>query len=207
MDMAHLAGGPDHSILDVVVRTSPKRHPGVDDVWPIIWMNELEELVQPELPLLRAQPEDAVHLVGPGDDVRNVVALPVADMREALGFGQAALALAQAAQHQQTGQGVGEPAADGLKQLSLLRRPDARVRALAEPEHVRLAPVWIPRHEEPRLHTQLLGHPDGQRMIRAGSEGYRARRRSDDSQQCRRVVVHGHVVADAEESGEFRPRA
>jgi hypothetical protein len=48
---------------------------------------------------LRFQPIDAVGFVRPGAEIRVGVALPVADVREALGFFELALAFAEAAKH------------------------------------------------------------------------------------------------------------
>ena len=71
-------------------------------------------------------------------------------MRDALGFFQPGLALSQVAKHQQAGQGVGQPSADLLEKPLLLRRPDPRVRALVQPEHVRLVDLGIDGHDDLR---------------------------------------------------------
>src|SRR5438445_13528400 len=69
------------------------------------------------------------------------------------------LALAQAAKHRQARQRVGESVPDSLDQTLLLRRPDPGMRALAEPEHVRLTTLRIQGHDDPGLDTQALRHP------------------------------------------------
>jgi len=50
----------------------------------------------------------------------------------------------------QAAQGIGEPAADLLKQPLFLRRPRARGSALVQPEQIRLIPLAVPEPAQGR---------------------------------------------------------
>src|SRR5882762_11277959 len=68
----------------------------------------------------------------------------------------ALLALAQTVKDRQARQGVLEAPDDLLEQELLSRCPQARVRALAGAEDVRLLPLRVERHHEPGLDTAAL---------------------------------------------------
>src|SRR2546427_10953647 len=77
----------------------------------------------------------------------------------------ALLALAQPAEHRQARQGIRKPPADRLEEDLLAPRPDARVRALAESEHVREIALGVQRHDDPRLDAEELPLLGRQRML------------------------------------------
>src|SRR4051794_11882922 len=118
------------------------------DPRPVFGVNELLISRDGYRAFVRRQAEDAVALLRPVDEPGADVALPVADTRNTLGLFQLALAFSQVAKHQQACQGVGHPSADLPKELLLLRRPGSRIRALVQPEHVRLADLGIDRHSD-----------------------------------------------------------
>src|SRR5712692_964532 len=205
VDESHLAVGPDHAVLHIVAPATPQRlrlcldHDllifGVEQFRPL---GEVEELG------LRLQPKDAVGFIRPGDGIRIGVALPVADMRDALGLFQFALAFAQVAKHQEAGQSILQPSADLLEEPLFLRCPGSRVRALAETEHVRLSALRVEGHDDPGLDAQFLRHLGRQGILRSRPEYHGAARRPHGSEQVGGLRVHRHVGADGEEAGKFR---
>ena len=67
-----------------------------------------------------------------------------------------ALAFAQVTEHQQRVQRVGQPPADLMEQPLLMRRPDPRVRALVQPEHIGLVYLGINSHGDHGLDAETL---------------------------------------------------
>src|SRR2546425_667505 len=88
-------GGPDHAVLDIVVPAAPKclRH-GLDHALLILGVDQCWHLGEAEELCLRLQPKDAIGFIRPGEAIRLGVVLPVADVREALGLFEFALAVA-----------------------------------------------------------------------------------------------------------------
>src|ERR1700755_1279133 len=91
-------------------------------------------------------------------------------MRDALGFLKSVLALPQVAKHQQAGQSVGQPSADLQEKPLLLRRPDPRVRALVQPEHVRFVHLGIDGHSDEGLYVETFRELCRYRMRRSRAE-------------------------------------
>src|SRR5260370_16541976 len=79
-------------------------------------------------------------------------------MSDALGFFQFGLAFAQVAKHQEAGQGVFQPSARLLEKTLLLLRPVPRVRALVQPEHVRLVHLRGESHFHDPLDAESPPH-------------------------------------------------
>ena len=87
MDDPHLAGGPDHAVLHIVAPATPQRLcRGLDHALLIFGVDQFQQLRVGEDLRLRLQSKDAIGLVRPGEAIRLEVALPVADVREALGL-------------------------------------------------------------------------------------------------------------------------
>ena len=100
------------------------------------------------------------HGFGPGE-----ILLPDRDPGGFEDRAVALLALAQPAEHRQARQGIRKPPADRLEEDLLAPRPDARVRALAESEHVREIALGVQRHDDPRLDAEELPLLGRQRML------------------------------------------
>jgi hypothetical protein len=125
-----LAVRPPHTVFDVVARASvegggQRRRRRAHDrrgapATPLgLPSGEVARVIGPES-------EDAQQLWRHGHVTVGDVALPVADVRHALRFGEPALALPQAAQDGAARQTVGEAPADLLQQALLLRCPRPR---------------------------------------------------------------------------------
>ncbi len=114
--------------------------------------------------------------------------------------------LAETAKNRQARQRVGEPPADLLEQALLARRPCARVRALAEAEHVRLITFRVDGHHHPGLDAEALGEVGRQRMVGLRSELDRAAGGTDGAKHGGRMAVHRHVFTHGIEAGELRTR-
>src|SRR5262249_32296203 len=207
VDDAHLAVGPNYAVLHIVAPATPQRlrHCLAHDL-PIFGVDQFRQLSEGEDLGLRLQPKDAIGFVRPDEAIRLGVVLPVADVREALSLFQFALAVAQGAQHQEAGQGVFQPSADLLEEPLFLRCPDARVRALAEAEHVWLIALRVEGHDDPGLDAEALRQLGRQRMGRARPEAHGTARRPHGAEHVSRFRVHGHVEAHAEAAGKFRAR-
>ena len=67
-----------------------------------------------------------------------------------------ALAFAQVLEHQQRVKPAGQPPADLVEQPLLVRRPDPRVRALVQPEHLGLVHLGINGHGDRGLDAETL---------------------------------------------------
>src|SRR5438034_1030738 len=96
--------------------------------------------------------------------------------------------------------------ADLLEQELLSRCPAARVRALAGAEDVRPLTLRVERHHNPGLDKAALRQLARQRMRRVRSELDRTAGRPQGAKHLSRLRVDRHLVAHAEETGEFRTR-
>ena len=201
----HLAVRPRHAVLHVVARAAalrlgrrPAHH------LPVFRVDETPPVARVEGAFPRYQPEDPAGFVRPGDAVRLQIAFPVAEVRDALGFFQSGLALAQITKDQQGGQSIGEPPADLLEKPLLLGRPDPRVGALVQPEHVGPIPLRVHRDRDLRPYTVARRHLYRHRTIRTGTESHRPAARPCDSEHLGDTRVHRHVP-EREGTGELRP--
>src|SRR5262245_3001725 len=118
----------------------------------------------------------------------------------------ALLALAQAAHDREARQRIGEPPADLLEELLLQRRPDAWIRALAEPKHVWLIAPGIEGNGHAGSDAQALGQRRGQRTLRRdGPELHGTARSPHGPEHLGRLGIHGELAII--ESREFRLRS
>ena len=143
VDDPHLAGAVDHPVFHVVARpTGQRRRRGRRRSRPVLRVDQgLPALVpdrQIDDAVFRLQAKDPGAFVRERDVPSVEVAVPVADVCDPLRLFQPPLALAQAAEDQDAGEGVREPPASLLEEPLLRRRPDARTRALVQPEQVGL---------------------------------------------------------------------
>ena len=100
-DDPHLAAGPNRAVLHVVPRPAPKRRRlCCRSHVTVCGVEQLLDVVKGQDAFLRPQPKDPVGFVRPGVAVGSEIALPVADVRDALGLLQSALAFAQVPKHQ-----------------------------------------------------------------------------------------------------------
>ena len=86
--LAHVVRAAHHPVLDVVGRAAAQRdRGGLGDLRPVLGVDELEPALVPLLQVhvaLRREAEDAAALVGEREAPGVEVAVPVADVREAL---------------------------------------------------------------------------------------------------------------------------
>jgi hypothetical protein len=95
---AHLAGRLDHVVLHIVAIPTPNclRH-GFEHDRLILRVDPVQNLLQGADGVLGPQPKDPVGFRRPSQELRLEVAIPIADVGEALGFFQFRLALSQSA--------------------------------------------------------------------------------------------------------------
>ena len=154
---AHIAIWPDHPVLYVVGRAATQRlRQCRSDSLIILRMDQFLMSRKGYRAFLRRQPEDAVGFFGAANVIFVEVTIPVTDMRHALGFFEFGLALPQVFKHQQTGQGVPHPSTDLQEKPLLLRRPDPRVGALMQSEHVGFVYLRADGHSDQRPYAEIL---------------------------------------------------
>src|SRR5260221_3143712 len=100
-----------------------------------------------------------------------------------LGLFKFGFAYSKVAKHQQTGQRVAEPAADLLEEPLLLWRPDPRVSALVQPEHVRLVYLGVDGHSDDGLYAEALRELCRHRVLRSRTEPHNTAGSSRRSEQ------------------------
>ena len=122
----------------------------------------------------RLHSENPARLVGQVDMARLIVAVPPADMRDSLCPLEPGFTLAQAADHDEAAQRVGEPMTDLLEQALLVSRPRTRARALVQTEQVGPVAFRIERHRDLRADCKALGSRGGQLALAVRAEAQRA---------------------------------
>jgi hypothetical protein len=106
---AHFAVGPHDAVLQLGCGERPDC---LQDLRAVVGMDDFEEAFLPPVKLFRLQADDAAGFPRQRRVPALELALPVAHLRDALRFLELALALLEAAEHQETGERVREPAAD-----------------------------------------------------------------------------------------------
>src|SRR5262249_13819103 len=206
-DEAAFAARPDHTVLAVVPQSASQRLG--DLLFPSLTdgrVDPLQDFAQAYGARLWREPQDPPGLVRPRGAIGDGVTLPVPDVRDPLRLFETALALAQPAEHRQARQGIRESPADRLEEDLLAPRPDARVRALAEPKHVREIAFGVQRHGDPGLDAPALRLIGRQRMLRFRVEADGPARRPHDPVLGDAVRVPRQILAHAEAARKLGSR-
>ena len=157
MHHAHRAIGADDAVFHVVARTADRRYLARRrGSRTVVRMDQAEPASMPLRQFGGRHAEDAARFIRKRDAAGDEVAFPPADARDVLCRFEPPLAFAQAAEHQQAGQRVGEPTADLPEQSLLLGGPAPRMGALVHAEEVRLIPFGMERHGHLRANREAL---------------------------------------------------
>ena len=156
--------------------------------------------------LFGREAEDAARLVRERDAAGHQVAVPVADVGDALGVVEPSLTLSEPAQHQHARQRVGEATTNLFEQAPLAGAPGRCLGALVQAEQVRLGVLREQRHHELRANLKArreLGH----RVVLSRPEREGPTSGERPAEDGRRLRVDGQREALGEGAGEVLLRA
>src|SRR4030095_7709606 len=159
MHHARRAIRADDAVFHVVARTTDDRcltrRSGSGAVFR---MYQAQPLSMPLRRIEGLHAENAAGFIRHRHAASDEVAFPPADARDVLRRFQPPLAFAQAAESDEAGERVGEPAADLPEQSLFLGGPAPRVGALVHAEEVWLIPFGMKRYGHLRANREALDH-------------------------------------------------